>query len=400
MKLSSGKRLLLVLPNAPYPIRKNGVSVRYFPLLQTLCRHFIVDIAIIGEPSTSTVELGELENEVNNVHLVHRSTTPRTFWRKISAQITRLLPWGIPYRYFTYDAEDAIRSLRELEPESYDIVIWVGLTHYLSEFVETFRPRNLIVDAVDSVTLWNIRNGTGAGWLGRLKLAKVRRWESSVLNQANRVFFISEADADFLKPYLPAEKLQVLPNGVYFGDFRMDRMDLPHPTIGYLGNMSYLPNIDAVHRLVRVFANLKKSHPDLKLYVVGRDPVESIVSLASDPDIVVTGTVDDIWVYLNSIDVFVLPMALGAGQQNKLLEILYAGKPAVVSSTANSGVLAEHGKCVLIANSEADTVSQVQNLLNQPPLRRELGDNGREFVVATYSWPAIAQKYLAAIGGP
>jgi glycosyltransferase involved in cell wall biosynthesis len=227
----------------------------------------------------------------------------------------------------------------------------------------------------------------------RLCLSKMKRWETAVLNRAEKVFFISDADAELTRNLLKKNCIQVMPNGVYFDDYHERKLSLPSPSIGYLGNMSYRPNIDAAMRVFSIYKKLKEKFPRLTLYIIGRDPAPEILILGREPGVVVTGTVDDIWEYVNAVDIFLLPVFMGAGQQNKLLEVLYAAKPAVVSSAANGGILAKSGHEVFVDDAEAGMLAIACKLLSDPLLRQTIGHNGRDFVERTYSWATIATKY-------
>ena len=396
MHAESKPTVMFVLEESPCPPRDSGFTIRYWPLLQQLARLFCLDLVLILEADAAAPQLGNLGATINRLILV-RKAGPPSVGERLVAQIRRILPMGIPFDKHRYGVDVVVNQIFNYHPESYGTVVWATYSAYSSRFISRYRGDNLVVDAIDSVALWKASESAHIRWLGRIRLSKARRWERSLCRRVRKTFFVAPVDAGVIAPYVEPGRVQVMPNGVYFDDYHAGSANLAGPSIGYLGNMSYEPNIDAAHRLRRVFELLKKDVPDLKLYIIGRDPDASILDFRKNPDITVTGTVNDIWCYVNAIDVFVLPVFLGAGLQNKLLEVLYAGKPAVVSSVANRGVRADEDACVIMADSELEMAQAALALLEQPALRDSLGCAGRKFVERNFSWDAIAKRYASAL---
>jgi glycosyltransferase involved in cell wall biosynthesis len=119
---------------------------------------------------------------------------------------------------------------------------------------------------------------------------------------------------------------------------------------------------------------------------VGKRPPQSILKLAEDPRIVVTGFVDEVRPYLWKASVGVNPMRMAAGMQNKLLEGLAAGLPMVISPEANEGIRAPEGTAVLIGRTPEEFAEQVLKLLSDHPLANSLAKEGLTYVQAQWSW--------------
>src|SRR4029079_1233690 len=94
--------------------------------------------------------------------------------------------------------------------------------------------------------------------------------------------------------------------------------------------------------------------PELSLYIIGSNPVDSVRALGKKPGVTVTGTVDDIWPYVNAIDLFVFPLWKGTGLKNKVLEAMYAKRPVVTTRIGNEGIDAVSGRDLVICDSAAD----------------------------------------------
>ena len=184
----------------------------------------------------------------------------------------------------------------------------------------------------------------------------------------------------------------VLPNGVYLQDHSAERVEFGCRTVGYLGHMAYPPNIRAALRLQRIFLATHDRLSNTKLVIIGRDPAPEIMALAADKRVIVTGTVENIWPYVNGVDVFAFPMETGSGQQNKLLEAMGAAKPVVSSALGNSGIGAKHGESILEVDSDEEIANAIVRLVSDPLAASSIGNSAKRFVEETYSWSSMLRR--------
>ena len=391
------KRVLVVMPEAPYPPRKNGVALRYYPLLQRLGAIFEIDLAVVVDGEAISVELGGLRQLLHHVVLLRRRAVKPSPFRKLLAHLHRIVPGGVPFAYYDYGAAGIARQLRPVLSDDYDAVLWVALSHVLYSCLPYLASQRLIVDCIDSPTLHCIRSLPPANIIDRLVIDKTRRWEAAMVSRADVAFYISPVDRGEVKDLVRSSDVKISPNGVLIEDYTDEKAPLHSPSLGFLGNMSYRPNIDAVHRLLGIFIKLRVKFPDLSLYIIGRDPDPALLKYAEIPGVVITGTVDNIWPYVNAVSVFAMPMVMGAGQQNKILEVMFAGRPIVASSIANGGILAVDGQSILVADNDEVMQEKISSLLEDDEKRELIGKRGAKFVREKYSWDEIAQQIAVAI---
>ncbi len=172
------------------------------------------------------------------------------------------------------------------------------------------------------------------------------------------------------------------------------------PNIGFLGNMGYLPNIEAVHWLYEhVFRPLRTTLGTLSLYIIGRNPVDSVKALGGQDGVTVTGEVDDLWGFVNAVDVFVFPLWRGVGIKNKVLETMYAKRAVVTTRIGSEGVGAVPGRDLLICDTAGAFRDEVRRLLHCPDERTRLGEAARKLVQEHFSWDRILSRFEAVITG-
>jgi glycosyltransferase involved in cell wall biosynthesis len=169
------------------------------------------------------------------------------------------------------------------------------------------------------------------------------------------------------------------------------------PVIGYLGHMGYRPNVDAaLHLYQEVFLPLKMHIPDLRLIIIGRGPTDQLRRLA-DESVMVTGEVQNIWEYIHKVRVFVFPMTSGAGLQNKVLEVMYAGKPVVTTDICMNSVGAQNGIELLAANDSKEIRDYTQALLTDDALATRIGSAGQAFVRQHFEISHVVDTYEALL---
>ena len=190
------------------------------------------------------------------------------------------------------------------------------------------------------------------------------------------------------------ERIEILPNGVdldYFqpGDFSNRETE----TLVVSGKMSYHANINMVLYLVKqIMPMVWKNQPDVKLWVVGKDPPKEILSLADNNLIKVTGYVDSILPYLSKASIAVAPLLYGAGIQNKVLEAMACGTPVITTPKAISALNVEPGREILVGETAEDITQYIFDLLGSNHRRKQIGDAGRSFVEQHHNWKIIGNN--------
>jgi glycosyltransferase involved in cell wall biosynthesis len=278
----------------------------------------------------------------------------------------------------------------------YDIVhLFGGIQVY--EFFHALNNHPTIITPYESYSLYlrrqlkNTQPSTFNFQLLTFNFQVARRFESFMFRPYRRTVVVSEPDRDELLALNPALPLEVIPNGVDTYTFR-PRPTRRIPTLLFVGNYEYAPNVDAALRLAtEIFPAVQKSIPNVRLWLVGNAPPPELRALASD-SVRVTGRVPDVRPYLARAGVFVSPLRLGAGIKNKVLEALAMGCPVVATPLSVDGISVQHGQEALIANSN-ELVEQIVRVLQDESLRQRLAVNGRKLIESRYSWDSVAESY-------
>src|SRR5262249_42846067 len=168
------------------------------------------------------------------------------------------------------------------------------------------------------------------------------------------------------------------PNGVDSGYFSPGEEPYDRDTISFVGRMDYYPNEQCMLDFCRnVFPLLRQRRPNLRLSIVGADPVPSVRKLASLPGVTVTGSVPGVRPYVRRSAVMVAPLNIARGTQNKILEAMAMGVPVVTSPAAAGGVDAVRHEHLLVAGDHAEQYAALVRILDDSRERRRLALAGR-----------------------
>jgi glycosyltransferase involved in cell wall biosynthesis len=239
-------------------------------------------------------------------------------------------------------------------------------------------------------------------WITQFELARTEKYEHFLAKQFSHVLVTSPVDREhFLSlgngdQRIAADRISILPNGVDLNYFHpLDGSEREADTLVVSGKMSYHANISMTLFLVNEIMPLVwAERPDVKLWIVGKDPTREIVRLAENPLITVTGTVPDLRVYLQRATVAVAPIVYGAGIQNKVLEAMACATPVITHPQALSALEAVVGRDLEQATAPVEYAKKILHILNDIEYQRTLGEAGRKYVETHHRWSSITEKLI------
>ena len=244
-------------------------------------------------------------------------------------------------------------------------------------------------------------------WLYRRESARLLAFERQVARKADRSFFVTARESALFAELAPdcVARISTISNGVD-ADYYAPHPDRPSPfaqeqvaPVVFTGAMDYWPNIDAVIWFATtVLPLLRQAISGVRFFIVGRNPPESVQSLASE-SVCVTGTVPDVRPYLQHAGVVVAPLRIARGIQNKILEAMAMQRPVVASAACVEAFDGPTLQTLATAATANEFVQQVLVFYNAPELACQLGRQARANVLQRYSWVAnmaAVENFLSA----
>jgi polysaccharide biosynthesis protein PslH len=257
----------------------------------------------------------------------------------------------------------------------------------------------IIWDAVDHLTsLYRQAATTSLSRLWQL-VAKVEaprlsQYELWLTGQFPTTLVISEQDKMLFQRDNPfQDRIYLAPLGLPLPPLA-DASRRADDVLVITGTLNYHPNIASVHYFVReIFPLVLRQCPDIKLKLVGANPVPAVTALQS-PQITVTGFVPSISDYLQTATLALAPVTYGSGVQVKVLEAFSTATPLVATTIALRGLDAHDQEHVLTANSPADFAAAIIDLLSDSDRRQSIGAAGRRYVEQHHDLRATTENLI------
>jgi glycosyltransferase involved in cell wall biosynthesis len=230
----------------------------------------------------------------------------------------------------------------------------------------------------------------------------LRHLEREVSEASACVMVTTEREADLLRRIATQANIQVVSNGVDADYFRSAVRTQPaQPTIVFTGDMSYFPNQEAVRYFARqVLPLVRKSVPEARFLIVGRNPGRPVTALQQIGGVEVTGLVADIRTYLAMATVAVAPFSIAAGLQNKILEAMAYGLPVAGTSRAVQGLSAAVAGMIEVGDDAQTLADKVTTLLRDPEQARNIGQESRRRVSGDYNWDLTGEVLCSLMENP
>lgn len=246
--------------------------------------------------------------------------------------------------------------------------------------------------------IWQrLRDNETRAWrrtLLEVEWRKMRRAEAEACRRARLTLAVSPQDRELLAQLAPQAEIRDIPTGVDIDYFAPSSVIERADSLVYVGSMDWQPNEDGVlYFLEHILPLIRRQRPQARLTVVGRNPSERLRRAAALAGVRVTGTVDDVRLYLAAAAVMVVPLRVGGGTRLKIFEGLAMGKAVVSTAIGAEGLPLEDRVHFLSADQPAAFAAAVVGLLQDEVLRRRLGQAGRRLVVERYSWRRVALAF-------
>lgn len=400
-------RILYITGELPYPLTTG--FIRHYHFLKALgARHEITYLSLTRRREVSDETRDVLAAFARDIRIfgVPDPSEPSSI-----AQVARLPGVGrklertLRKRWAARRLKDEVGRL--LEEDSFDVVFLSGkYTHPAADAVD---GTPIVIDCCDATSLrirGEIRNARLSRklWLA-LRYLEMKHIQGKLVAKTPFLAFASERDRTEM---VGSEKLGVLiPQAVDLTHWTRRSSEPEKDTVVFSGAMDYPPNHDAALRLINeVLPLVRQVIPDVKAYIVGRDPLPALEEAARPlPWVTVTGKPDDMRDYFERATVACAPLRFASGMQFKVLEALAMEVPMVTTSVAADGLWIDGQEPPLLVGADSAALADgVVRLLQDEDERRRVARAGRRFVEEHFSWDRSVEKLeellLAAAGLP
>ncbi len=291
---------------------------------------------------------------------------------------------------------DASRFAKSLAPQSR--VLLMGSSEYLPYFTS----RNDIFVYQERTEHFNV---------ARLRPAFLQKRYLKAVLKLKGMFVISTALKEAFAG-IGAKNVTVVNMTVDANRFSgLEKKESKEKYIAYCGSASN--NKDGVNDLIKAFAIVHRSHPYVKLYIIGKAPAKEdsagnwalVEELGLTSSVIFKGIIPaaDMPQMLVNAEIVALarPDSLQArcGFPTKLGEYLLSGNLVVVTRVGDIPLFLEDGKTALLSN-ERDPLGFAEKLLwalDHEEEAKSIGQNGREVAIRHFNYKTETEKIIRTI---
>ena len=381
-------KILVLASRIPFPLEK-GDKLRLYHQIKALSSTHEVTLCCLSPQALTADQREALEPLVHEL-VVFRLSRLRQFWRMMWSWTSRL-----PFQVIWFTDRQCQREIASVTQRTQPDVIYCQLVR-CAEYVKDLHEVPKVLDYMDALSAGMHRRAHSESrpwswavrWLMRAEGTRLAKYEARVFDYFDQCAIISRNDR-LLIPHRDRDHIALVPNGVDLTSFsaRPQLREDP-PVLLFSGNMSYAPNVDAAHHLVEDILPLVQ-HPTVRVVLAGAEPKPSIRALASDR-VEVTGWVDDIAVEYQKASLFVAPLRMGTGLQNKVLEAMASELPCVLSPHAFSPLGLPSKEHAAVCHDAGHFARVIDELLLDRDRATSMASHARTEIQKQFSWEGHA----------
>jgi polysaccharide biosynthesis protein PslH len=378
-------KLFIITSRVPYPLDK-GDKLRAYHQIAYLAKHHEVLLCCLDDKHIAQQHIEELQ-KICNVKIFK---LPKWI---IAINLFLALfsdkPYQVHYFFNALVKNKISKLIHEFKPEH----IYCQLVR-CAEYVKDIHEIPKTLDYMDAFSKGMERRIQLSNPLlkpfVKAEFKRLLKYENLIFDYFEFKTIISEQDRELIY-HKDRHQIEIVKNGVDMHYFSTSENTSKIYDIAFVGNLNYPPNIYAAEFLVNTILPLLPH--STTLIIAGANPNKKILALQSQ-QVTIKPWVDDIRTIYNSSKIFVAPMFIGTGLQNKLLEAMAMQLPCVTTTLANNALKATPQKDILLANNANEYSQHILELLNNPSLYKSVSENGYQFVKNNYSWEAQNENLL------
>lgn len=385
-------KIFVLLPRIPYPLEK-GDKLRAFNQIKQLSRNNEIILCALNDNRKINEQKAfmALQPYCGSITFISVSKI------QILLGLIRAFFTGLPLQCGYYYSRGARKKIDALISKHKPDMLFGQLIRVAEYLRKKDIPKT--IDYQDVFSIGMKRRAEVAGIMTKpvfdMERRRLQRYETLIFDEFDVKTIISKPDRDLIN-HPEKDKILIIPNGVDHKYYKPQQAEKKYDLV-FTGNMGYAPNVNAVDYLVsEILPKVWSRLPKMKMYIAGASPDPKVRKAASD-NIIVSGWLDDIRDAYSQSKVFIAPMRIGTGLQNKLLEAMSMQLPCITTPLANASLEAQNGTEILVGGNAEELADHIVTLLTDSDKATALAQAGFDFANRIYDWEkatAILEKAM------
>ncbi len=385
-------KIFILLPRIPYPLEK-GDKLRAFNQIKQLAKHNEIVLCALNDNAKVSEQdaFRALQPYCQSINFIRFNKL------QILLGLVRAFFKGLPMQCGYFYNRKAAKKVNALIAKHKPDMLYGQLLRVAEYIRHKDIPKT--IDYQDIFSYGMKRRADIASFVTRpiynMEYRRLARYEAAIFDDFDVRTIISEPDRK-LFPHEKRDEILIIPNGVDHDFFKPMEREKKYDLV-FTGNMSYPPNVNAVEYLANeILPIVWKTRPETTLYIAGATPDPKVKKAASDK-IIVSGWLDDIRDAYAQSRVFIAPMRIGTGLQNKLLEAMSMRLPAITSPLANASLGAKPDEEILIGSNAQEMAQNIISLLTNTEKAEQIAQAGFDFTNRVYDWGKATERLEEAM---
>ena len=379
-------KIFVLLPRIPWPLEK-GDKLRAYNQIKQLAKNNEIILCALNDDKKVDKQSAfqAMQPYCSSVNFIDLPKIGILF------NIFRSYLLGLPLQCGYFYSSRAKKKVHKLIEQHKPDMLFGQLLRVAPYLHKVKLPKT--IDYQDVFSMGMKRRAEIAGVVTKpffeMEYNRLKKYERRVFDEFDVKTIISEQDrANIDHP--KKNKILIVPNGVDHEYYKPQEREKLYDIV-FTGNMGYAPNVNAVEFLAyEIMPKVWEKIPEAKLYIAGAQPDPRVKKVACD-NIIVSGWVDDMRDAYAQSRIFIAPMRIGTGLQNKLLEAMSMKIPCITTALANGSLHAVNGKEILVDNNSSELAADIVFLLQRPDKAAEIAEEGFNFVNRVYDWGAATK---------
>lgn len=374
-------KILVLLPRIPWPLEKGDKLRAYNQIKQLAQNNELILCAINSDKNLDKEDARKALNAFcSSIHFF--DIGKMSILTNLAKAFFKGLPMQCGYFYNKRIHKEIRKLIEQHKPD-----MLFGQLLRVAEYIRHEKTPKTI-DYQDVFSMGMKRRYEIAPFYLRpffnMEYKRLRRYEHDIFDDFDVKTIISVQDRDDID-HPKKDEILIVPNGVDHEYYSPQQQEKKYDIV-FTGNMGYAPNVNAVEYLANdILPLVWEKLPEAKMYIAGATPDPRVKKVASDK-IIISGWLDDMRDAYSQSRIFIAPMRIGTGLQNKLLEAMSMRLPCITTSLANGSLHAETNKEILVGNNEQELANHIITLLTDKEKAEYVAQNGYDFVHRVYDW--------------
>ena len=319
--------------------------------------------------------------------------------------IVKLFPQDFLYRLWTGHSFSLKKALKA-EIEKFDLVhiheIWHH-PHFVAYKIAKSSKKPFIISIRGELEPWCLNH----------KALKKKIYSSliqkKILKEASALHALTKEEVKNISKFVNNKNIFLIPNGINLEEFNnlppQEDIENLYPELKgkkiilFLGRIHSKKGLDI---LAKSFSSIAKDRENVRLVIAGSDEdgyKSKIKSILKNEDIlnkvIFTGMVsgNTKLAVLSRANMFVLP-SYSEGFSMAVLEAMACGLPVIITNKCNFPEIGKYKAGIIIEPNINQLGRELENLISNPNLCKEMGENGRKLVRERFTWDEVADQMI------